>query len=271
MGIYLFDSHVHSVNSPDGCDKIEDLCEAALKRGLRGICITDHCEAHEYVKDDYERRITDSHEQVMQAQEKYKGKFNLRKGIELGEPLQAIETTEEILKKFPCDFIIGSVHNAKGQKDFHCMTSKEEFLTNIDALLESYYEEYLEMTKWGKFDVIGHITYPLRYIEGIFKCKVDFSKYNEIIDEMLKETVRKGIGIEINVSGFRQPYGKQFPNIEHIKQYKEYGGEIITIGTDAHQADTVGVPMEKAVDILKTLGYKYYTYFENRKPIMIKL
>ena len=51
---------------------------------------------------------------------------------------------------------------------------KEDFQYRIDDLLDKYYKEYYETVKWGKFDVIGHITYPLRYVEGIYKVKIDF-------------------------------------------------------------------------------------------------
>ena len=41
MYINLFDSHVHSDNSPEGRDLVTALCSAAVDKGISGICITD--------------------------------------------------------------------------------------------------------------------------------------------------------------------------------------------------------------------------------------
>lgn len=271
MKQYWFDSHVHSSYSPDGNASIEDLCIAAIEKGLDGFCLTDHCEVNDYIKDHYEETIKGSHHEMRRMKEKYKEQLNLRIGIELGQPMQDQLVAEKILKQFPCDFIIGSMHNVKGEKDFYYMESEDEFKDKLDFLLTSYYEEYYEMVKWGKFDIIGHITYPLRYLEGIFHYQIKMQKYNEIIYEMLKTAVQKGIGIEINVSGYRQPYGKPFPNREHIKWYHDLGGKVITIGTDSHTAEVIGSHMAEGMEILRQEGFKYYTRFEERKPIMISL
>ena len=268
---YIFDSHVHSINSFDGEESVDTLCSFSLKNNIDGICITDHCEINEY-NEEVERCIRKSHLDVEAAQKKYEGRFIVRKGIELAQPLQNLKVAESVLEKFPSDFIIGSMNNPKDEQDFYYIT-KEEFMDKrrLDQLLTKYYEEYYEMTKWGKFDVIGHITYPLRYIEGVHGIKVEMSKYNEIIFEMLKVAAQNGIGIEVNVSGFRQPYKKQFPNFEHIKAYRNFGGEIVTIGTDSHTSSTLGSYFEKGEEILNQAGFKYYSSFKEHKPQMIKI
>ena len=268
---YIFDSHVHSRNSFDGEESVDTLCSFAVNNNIDGICITDHCEINEY-DESFENSIRKSHSDVECAQKKYEGRLIVRKGIELAQPLQNMEIAEKVLKKFPCDFIIGSMHNPKDEQDYYYIT-KEEYMDKqrLDYLLTRYYEEYYEMTRWGKFDVIGHITYPLRYIEGVHKIKVDMTKYNEIIFEMLKVAAQSGIGIEVNVSGFRQPYNKQFPNFEHIKAYRDFGGEIVTIGTDSHNSVTLGSYFEKGEELLKQAGFKYYSSFKDHKPEMIKL
>lgn len=266
---YIFDSHVHSENSFDGCDSVIELCKEAIKNNIDGFCITDHLEVQEY-NEEYEESITKSHKDIKKASELFKDKINIRTGIELGQPLQDIKTAEIILEKFPCDFIIGSMHNVKNERDFYFM-DKYDFEYKLDELLIKYYEEYYDMVKWGKFDIIGHITYPLRYIEGNFNIKVDMNKYNNIIFEMLKLAISKNIGIEINVSGFRQAYGKQFPNFEHIKAYRDFGGEIITVGSDSHNRYDIGKNFKEAREILLEAGFKYYCYFENRKPKSIKI
>lgn len=51
-----------------------------------------------------------------------------------------------------------------------------------------------------------------------------------------------------------------------LKMYKELGGEITTIGSDAHLPEHIGYKFEDIPKILKSIGFNYYTVFENQNP-----
>ena len=88
------------------------------------------------------------------------------RGIELGQPNQDLEAAEQALAGRDYDFVIGSIHNIRGYEDFFFLDYSKIERSFIDALLETYWQEELEVIRWGKFDSLGHLTYPLRYIEG---------------------------------------------------------------------------------------------------------
>ena len=120
------------------------------------------------------------------------------------------------------------------------------------------------------FNVYGHIDYVVRYSPNKdFNYKV--FDYCDIINEILKNLIHNGKGIEINTSGYRSGLSNPNPNTEIIKMYRELGGEIITIGSDAHRPQDIAYNFNKVVEILKGCGFKYYTEFKNRKPEFIKL
>ena len=48
--------------------------------------------------------------------------------------------------------------------------------------------------------------------------------------------------------------------------YKNLGGEIITIGSDAHLPEHLGYGFENIPELLKNIGFKYYNIFENQVP-----
>ena len=50
--LHRFDLHTHTFFSSDACNSPEEMIEAAQRRGLSGIAITDHntCEAHDYLQ-----------------------------------------------------------------------------------------------------------------------------------------------------------------------------------------------------------------------------
>ena len=93
----------------------------------------------------------------------------------------------------------------------------------------------------------------------------------EILDKILISLIKSGKGLEINTSGFRYGLNAAHPNIEILSRYKKLGGSIITLGSDAHICTDLCSNFDIAIEILKSIGYSYYTIFENRKPKFIKL
>ena len=136
---------------------------------------------------------------------------------------------------------------------------------------QEYFESILEnIAVFDGFDVYGHIDYVVRY--GPNKnASYSYQKYADIIDEILKALIIKGKGIEINTGGFKYGLGHPNPTEDIIKRYHELGGEIITIGADAHQPEHVAFDFEKVPSILKEAGFTHYTVFKNRKPEFIPI
>lgn len=71
---------------------------------------------------------------------------------------------------------------------------------------------------------------------------------------------------EINTAGLRKNLGYPHPHKDILKMYKNLGGEIITIGSDAHFSEHIAYKFEDISELLKNFGFKYYTVFENQKP-----
>ena len=92
----------------------------------------------------------------------------------------------------------------------------------------------------------------------------------EEIDEVLKTAINMGKGIEINTSGMKY-LGFCHPHIDILKRYRELGGEIITIGSDAHNPEKIASDFKAAEEILTACGYDFYAEFHKRKPIFKKL
>jgi len=275
----LIDCHTHSKNSPDAIDSVDAMCEQAIKLGLSAYAITDHVECcldrwkfeHDdekikplYFKDIFEGSMSE----ISTAKEKYKGKLNLLCGLELGEPYQDLENADFYINDKRLDFVIASIHQIRKHEDFYFLDYNNY---DIQKLMTQYFEEIFEMCQWGKFDVVGHLTYTLRYMEGEQGHMVDMKPYQEIIRECFKVLAHKGKGIEINTSGLRQKFGDSFPSLEYVKMFKECGGEILTVGSDSHCVADLGKGISQAYEIAKNAGFRYVTYFKDRKPNFIKL
>ena len=72
-------------------------------------------------------------------------------------------------------------------------------------------------------------------------------------------------GIELNTGGLYKGANHPNPHPAIIKRYRELGGEIITLGSDDHEAKYLGYAFDQAQDLLKDCGFKYYCTFKDRK------
>ena len=192
-------------------------------------------------------------------------------GIELGQPLQAPEAAAEITAWKELDFIIGSQHMNRECADFYWLKYDGMSDGEISSLLEDYYAQVLEMCRFADFDVLGHLTYPLRYIVGDFGRSYDAEHFEEAVREIFKALISRGKGIEINTSGLRQKINSTMPPLEYVKLYRELGGEILTIGSDSHRTADLGSGVETGAELAKAAGFKRIAYFEARKPLFIEI
>ena len=264
----MIDMHLHSNNSPDGRDTVKSICECAIKQNLKIIAITDHCEAQDYYKDNFNEKIAQSCSDIEDAQKELKGKLMILKGCELGQPTQNLEYADLLLNLSDFDYILASLHNLKNHEDFYYMNFENE---NIDIILTEYFEELLQIAQWNKFDVLAHLTYPLRYIVGRSKKTVQLSKYYKIIDKILLTIIKNEKGLEINVSGFRGPLNDSMPGFSVLKRYNDLGGKIVTIGTDSHKTEYMGRHLKRGMKMLVDAGFNEIFYYVKRQPKSIKI
>lgn len=273
------DMHMHTWFSTDSEACPRDMADEAVRKGLKTICFTDH-----FDKDDLEwgeEGIFDVDAyfvEMQKLQEEYAGKLNIRIGIELGLRTYLKDYYEELTKKYPFDFVIGSVHNVPYKKDaegnilytdpaaeklFTDRTDKEAYRLMMETTLEN-------VRTSDCFQALGHLDYVVRYGKSREK-EYSYTDYADIIDEILKLLIEKEKGLEVNSAGLK--YGLPFahPHPDVLKRYHELGGEIITIGADAHKPEHIAYDFAKAEEILKSCGFKYYTEFFEQKPVFKQL
>ena len=196
------------------------------------------------------------------------GRLQVYAGIELGQPITDPKATQEALSAGTFDFVLASVHNLPGQKDFYYLNYTNE---NVDSLLSDYFDHMLQVAKWGQFDSLAHLTYPLRYMLAQPGFKVELSGHREKIDAILLELVKKKKALEVNTSGLRQQIGDTLPSAEIVRRFYELGGTYVTLGSDAHRWADVSAGIEKAMDMIYKIGFRHYTIYSKREPRMVPI
>lgn len=265
----LWDSHMHTSFSGDSDASMHSMVEAAIACGLDGICITDHLD-YDYPDepDMFTLDLPAYCGQIHKLQSEYAGRLAVRRGIELGLQPHLAKRQNKLLTEYSFDFIIGSSHVVHGNDPYY--PAFYEGRTEAEAYRE-YFSSIIENAQaFDDFDVYGHIDYVVRY--GPNKNKeYTYARYADIIDEALQYLIEHGKGIEINTAGFKYGLGHPHPTEDIIRRYRELGGEIITIGSDAHAPEHVAYDFAKVPAILQEAGFRYYTVFKERKPQFLPL
>ncbi|CDQ41003.1 MULTISPECIES: histidinol-phosphatase HisJ family protein [Virgibacillus] len=258
----MFDYHMHSTFSADCDTPMEKAIEEAIHRGLREICFTEH------IDEDYpdptitfDLDLAAYDKKIREMQQAYANRISIKKGVEIGIQPHLISNCKRVVEQEVFDFVICSMHTTQ-KKDLH----SGDFFKNqtIEEAYQQYYQElYACITQFKEFQVLGHIDLVKRYTKG----QESNHDFHSILSQIFHEIIPAGKGIEINTSGFRYGLNSAMPSTDILKLYKDCGGEIITVGSDSHVETTVGSGVEDAIRLLRYLGFKYVTTFENKQPI----
>lgn len=261
----LADCHLHTEFSTDSETPMRAQAERALELGIPAICVTDHMDM-DYPQGEFWLDTDRYMEAVRRLQEEYRGRLEISFGVELGlmEHLRARQ--EEYLKKYPFDFVIGSVHLIHGEDPYNGELFRkygdEEVFREYFRLSHRLLADAPSVQSWG------HLDYVVRY--GQNPEVYSYRKYADEIDAVLKLLLEKGIALEVNTAGFRT-LGRTNPEPDVLRRYRELGGELITVGSDGHQPEYLGYRFRETEELLRSCGFSYYAVFRQRKPEFIKI
>ncbi|MDD6799537.1 MAG: histidinol-phosphatase HisJ family protein [Firmicutes bacterium] len=244
----LWDLHLHTNMSYDGNSTVDEVCEAAIARGLSGIAITNHFDRDGILAGIYSAYdIKTDAKLIREAREKYRGRLDVVFGVEIGQAHIDTESFSSEIRDAGFEYILSSLHNLNGVPDYYYFDFTKLDLKQCRYWWERYLFELTEVALALKADTLGHITYPLRYIKRSGKT-FDTEKYAPRFEELFKILIKQNTALEVNVSGLRDSsVGMTLPDRDIVELYRQCGGKLIAIGSDAHYSKDVGAYVEEQV------------------------
>lgn len=272
----LADTHTHTKYSTDSAAEPSEMLSAAGAAGLSTLCLTDHMDLD--FPGDPSLFVFDTAAyfgELLPLKEKASSDTSLPTlllGIELGLRPGRPDLREQmntLLAAYPFDFVIGSTHVVDNLDPYY-----PEYWELPGNRLRRYFKDVLTNTaEHTNFDSLGHLDYIIRYLPDSFSLIKDYAvrDFMDLIEETLRILISRGQALEVNTAGLRKGLSFAHPKTEILLRYRELGGELLTLGSDAHSPSDVGANIKKTAELLKNCGFRYYSVYRERKPEMIAL
>lgn len=258
---------MHSINSTDAKSTIPELCISAIASGLKEIAVTDHFEPQPGNEEYSQYSAGNYFFDLMKVRAVFRGQLIIKRGVELGQPHLYPESSGNLINSHFYDFVLGSAHKMKNGIDFGDIVYSSE---NVSFYCDRYLDELKALAEWNRFDCLAHLDLVKRYAAK-YGVRADLMRFRDRLEEILRLVIDNGRGIEVNTSGLRQSAHECMPGLELLRLYRQLGGEIVTVGSDAHRACDVGKGIISAVELIESAGFRYVTVYTNRRPSMIKI
>ena len=283
------DYHLHSEFSDDSRELMEDQIKQGIAIGLDEMCFTDHVDYG--IKRDWDDPLgiewrdgdNDQGEKDPVAnvnypeyfdtlfclQVQYENEISVKAGLEFGIQSHTVTQFQRLYDKYKhkLDFILFSMHQVE-DKEF--WTGEFQEGRTQDEYNRKYYEEILKtMQMYKDYSVLAHLDLIVRYDKnGVYP----FEKVKDIIAAILEQAIRDDKGIEINTSSWKYGLSDTQPSRAILRLYKDLGGKILTVGSDAHKKEFLGSHFDDAFAILKDeIGFKEIATFNKMIPSFYKL
>lgn len=270
----LADQHVHTSFSFDSQAPMRDMVESAISKGLTHINFTDHNdfeypESEQFPAGCWELNVDSYLYELLKLRNEFEDKITIGFGLEIGMQECAFRKNAVLARSHEFDFIIGSIHLVNGVDTYDPVFFEGR---PVSLAVNEYYEAMLRnLRQFTNYDVLGHMDYIARTIPG-GEANYNSMDYKNFTDEVINILLENEKGIEINTSAlYKKKLSQPNPCLDIVRAYKEKGGEIITIGSDAHEKEHIAGSFDKAEEILNACGFKYYSVFKDRIPTYVKL
>jgi histidinol-phosphatase (PHP family) len=190
--------------------------------------------------------------------DEYRREIALRCGLEFGVQVGTIPRYEELFARYEqeLDFVLLSIHQVEN-KEFWNQAFQEG--RTQQEYNERYYQEMYDVVKAFKhYSVLAHLNLISRYDK---QGKYPFAAVRDMVAEILKVAIADGKGIELNTSSWHYGLDDTMPSRDILRLYKDLGGKIITIGSDAHSTEYVGCRAAETQQLLGECGFRYFNTF----------
>ena len=273
--VKLHDQHLHSRHSIDSkADPVAN-CEQALAAGLSGLTFTEHYDMHPTERDQCQWDYDAIAATIDDLRRRFSPELEVGFGIEVDYQAAQMEEILGYLERHAFDVVLLSVHWCGGRplhlprrwKGLAAADMRRDYLAELRGAAEMCRE--LASAGSRPFDIVSHLDYVKRYLIDYWNAPLGPLVAQEL-DPILKAFIAAGVIPEINTAGLRRDEAAAYPTYDILERYRELGGQLVSIGSDAHRSGDVGHDFAAVAARLKAIGFAGEAVFRERKRRIIR-
>ena len=262
-GALFYDSHMHTPLCKHAWGEPEEYAQQAVKAGLKGIIFTCHCP----MPNGFWPTVRMSESEfdtyvaiVQRAADAFKGKLDIRLGIESEYYPGCEEYIASLHKRADFHYVLGGVHWQA--KEY---LNKYETGT-IENFRRTYFDHLAKSAESGLYDCLAHPDLVKNYHPDSW-C---FAIVKNTVTTVLDRIAATGVAMELNTSGLNKSYSEMNPGLEMLRMMADRKIPVV-LGSDSHRAVRVGEHFVTALNHLTEVGYEKVSYFLNRQRIDLNI
>lgn len=252
-----YNYHTHTKRCHHAGGDVKDYAAEAAKAGIKVLGMSDHGPFKDFFpgsRMDFEE-VEDYRQECLAVREEYRGRMDLKIGLEYEYIRSRDALYEEMLTKYQMEYLVLGQHffeDRNGNMMYvYQMEDTQEFIEYALSLNEGM--------KTGYFKFAAHPDLIfMRDLGWDINC-------DRACDIIVDGAVKGGYMLEFNANGLRRGIGQfkdgvryQYPHMKMFERIKEAGIEVI-INSDCHQPEQVAdEEMVKAYKMCREMGLKLY-------------
>lgn len=265
----MYDYHTHNNRCGHAIGIMREYVESAVAKGVKEIGLSDHCPIYHLGNDPHVAPDTAMawdefpryFSEMTELRDAYQKVIKVRLGVESDYVLGWDEHFRSLWEQYDSDYIIGSVHWLDGWNIFDKELAEGH---TMETVFEAYLESIAAAAQSGIFDIIGH--FDAIKTNGYMPGKGFETKVRAVIETIADAN----IAMELNTSGWRKRCREQYPSRRILTEAHRCGVPIV-LGSDAHEPSLVAADFDRALALLRDIGFEYIATFERRERILIPI
>jgi len=261
--------HTHSYFC-DGKQDPEAYIKTALSRGFTSLGFSSHAPVP--AESDWtmkEENLPLYLNRIEELKGLYKDRIEIYLGLEIDYIPGKIGPSSPAFQDIGLDYRLGSIHFLKYKDEERYLTIdgpaaefddllSGTFNNDIRKLIAHFHTLLRAMAAEHKFDILSHFDLYKVHNKGEKRFQENAQWHKDEIIETLEVIEKKDLIIEVNTGGWaRAKTDFLYPSKWILKQILARGIPI-TINTDAHEPELLDAYYDKAVSVLKDLGFTEY-------------
>jgi histidinol-phosphatase (PHP family) len=262
----MIDYHVHTPLCNHAEGGMEAYVLKGVELGLKDICFLDHLTLPERKNGQSMRpgEVSLYFQGVQTLKYRYSELINVKAGLEIDFNPVYTDIFKEIVQTFSFDVIGSSLHSPAGRDVVSRSSAWGHGELDTDHIYDLYMTELDKMLDCDYFDVLCHLDLPKKF--GRTPSQSVDGRFRAIL-EKIKD---KDLTVEVNTSGCDHIAGEIYPSREIIVQCHDLGIPL-TLGSDAHAPERIGMHYDRVLPLLGSTGHKSLSVFTKRRRTEVSI